>query len=54
MPDASTAAPEGPLNVAHVPCPLTNPGVVLPLPPARVVTTGKAEHAARDEDPTKA
>ena len=52
MPDESTATPQGFLNVANVPCPLVDPDG--PLPPARVVTTGKAEHAARDEDPTKA
>jgi hypothetical protein len=42
------------LNVAHVPCPSIDSVITPPWPPARVVTTGNAEHAARDEDPTKA
>jgi hypothetical protein len=38
VPDVSTATPLGLRNVAHVPCPLADPGVVLPLPPVRVRT----------------
>jgi hypothetical protein len=42
----------GLLNLAIVPCPSADPEFV--LLPANVVTTGKAEHADRDEHPTKA